>query len=403
MPVRPISPLLARTIALWGLPLVAVAPGCFTGADATGLPCNADLDCGLHDRCIDGFCGGVPVGVEADGTATGSGSESSSASTDPTTAGGSCGDGVVDQGEQCEPIAAGTPDMACDVDCTLPVCGDGLTNYEAPSTEVDDGVTTEECDTELMDTPACDANCTASACGDDYENLAAEHCDDSNGSDLDRCTVQCQQTLLATDFGGGVGEWVVTDYDLSYDTPGLTKPGWVLENGRWRSGEIPQLTGIMDQYVYSGVTRLFSPMVVVPADVDDGFRIELRFTHELVLDACSPPFELGDGGVVRVLVDGAPIEEAQKLVPEGGYSGTLTNHCTPPTHPPNPQWGRDDQEVFTSVEPIEGAVVYDLDAFRGHTIQIVFEYGNDCVQCAFVDEPRGWWIDDVLVAPMPLR
>ncbi|MBX7082674.1 MAG: hypothetical protein K1X88_25940 [Nannocystaceae bacterium] len=400
MSVRSISPSLARGIAPWALPWVVTA--CFTGSSASGLPCNADLDCGLHDRCIDGYCGGPPAGGSSDASATGSSSGTSTAATDPTTDGGSCGDGVLDQGEQCEPVTPGLPDMACDVDCTLPVCGDGLTNYEAPSTAIEDAIVNEECDSELMDTPACDANCTASGCGDGYENLAAEHCDDSNSIDLDRCTVACQPTLLATDFGGGVGEWVAIDYDLSYDTPGLTKPGWVLENGRWHSGDIPQITDIQDQYVYSGVTRLISPPMDVPATIDDGFRVELRFAHELALDGCSGTFGLGDGGVVRVAVDGGPIEEAQKLTPVGGYPGTLDNHCAGPEHPPNPQWGRADQQAFTSLEPLAGPVVFDLDMFRGHAIQIVFEYGNDCVQCTFVDEPRGWWIDDVLVAPMPL-
>lgn len=49
--------------ALGGLALGA----CFTGQDARGLPCTADVHCGLGQECIDGYCEGVfacPEGTE---------------------------------------------------------------------------------------------------------------------------------------------------------------------------------------------------------------------------------------------------------------------------------------------------------------------------------------------------
>jgi hypothetical protein len=49
--------------ALGGLALGA----CFTGQDARGLPCTADVHCGLGQQCIEGYCEGVfacPEGTE---------------------------------------------------------------------------------------------------------------------------------------------------------------------------------------------------------------------------------------------------------------------------------------------------------------------------------------------------
>jgi hypothetical protein len=62
------------------LGIVAIA-ACFTGDSAQGLPCTADEYCaGL--KCIDGFCGGPPDGIESATTTT---TPSTTDSTGPTT------------------------------------------------------------------------------------------------------------------------------------------------------------------------------------------------------------------------------------------------------------------------------------------------------------------------------
>ncbi len=57
-------------------------------------------------------------------------------STDPTTAGPGCGDGVVQDGEECDIGDNNGPGSMCKSDCTLNVCGDG---DKGPFEGCDDG------------------------------------------------------------------------------------------------------------------------------------------------------------------------------------------------------------------------------------------------------------------------
>jgi cysteine-rich repeat protein len=91
----------------------------------------------------------------------------------------SCGDGVVQPGEECDD-GNGIDDDDCRNDCTIPVCGDGI---------LDDG---ETCDP--PGSPAggngnnCDSDCTV--CGDSIVD-ADEECDDGNAIDDDDCRNDC--------------------------------------------------------------------------------------------------------------------------------------------------------------------------------------------------------------------
>lgn len=101
-------------------------------------------------------------------------SESSS-----TTGPGMCGDGVVDQGEECDEGADNGDNNACTSQCRDNVCGDGLLH---------DGV--EACD-EVTDTMDCDADCTLVECGDGYVNtVAGEACEDDPQNAT--CDASCQ-------------------------------------------------------------------------------------------------------------------------------------------------------------------------------------------------------------------
>jgi cysteine-rich repeat protein len=82
-----------------------------------------------------------------------------------------CGNGRLDEGEACD---TGENTATCDVDCTIPACGDGLHNsfYINPSTGL-----AEACD-EGSDAATCDSDCTLSECGDGHRNIeASEACD----------------------------------------------------------------------------------------------------------------------------------------------------------------------------------------------------------------------------------
>lgn len=75
-----------------------------------------------------------------------------------------CGNAIVQSGETCD---GGGATAACDVDCTLPACGDATPNVAAG----------EQCDTGGA-SATCDADCTTAVCGDATFNAAAgEQCD----------------------------------------------------------------------------------------------------------------------------------------------------------------------------------------------------------------------------------
>lgn len=93
-----------------------------------------------------------------------------------------CGDGLLDPGEACDPLL--DPDQTCNADCTLVVCGDGLTQG------------TEECDDgNTVSNDGCSATCIdePTACGNGVvEHFVGEVCDDSDSAAGDGCGSTCQ-------------------------------------------------------------------------------------------------------------------------------------------------------------------------------------------------------------------
>jgi cysteine-rich repeat protein len=91
-----------------------------------------------------------------------------------------CGDGVIDDGEQCDFGEANDNSGACTLSCTVAACGDGNV-YEGVE-ECDDGNTanTDDC-----------AQCTAAFCGDGFTQAGVEECDDGNDVEDDACTSGC--------------------------------------------------------------------------------------------------------------------------------------------------------------------------------------------------------------------
>lgn len=101
-----------------------------------------------------------------------------------------CGNGLVEQGEDCDQGMENGTGGACKDDCTLDVCGDG---YQGPGEQCDDG--------NQDDSDACTSACTAAACGDGHLQLGrGEQCDDgARNDDHAACTSACQ--IAACDDG----------------------------------------------------------------------------------------------------------------------------------------------------------------------------------------------------------
>jgi cysteine-rich repeat protein len=92
-----------------------------------------------------------------------------------------CGNGAVDAGEECDPGASGKT-AACDPDCSVPSCGDGLVNDLAG----------EACDdTLLVNGDGCTAQCKLERCGNNMMDTG-EDCDDGNRRNGDGCDAFCE-------------------------------------------------------------------------------------------------------------------------------------------------------------------------------------------------------------------
>ncbi|MCA9638813.1 MAG: DUF4215 domain-containing protein, partial [Myxococcales bacterium] len=99
----------------------------------------------------------------------------------------SCGDGVVDPGEECD---VGGETMFCDADCTYAVCGDGYHN--TLSEDCDDG--------NNLNDDGCVGACVTAYCGDGYVWAGMEECDDGNLDNEDMCTQLCQAPFCGDGF-----------------------------------------------------------------------------------------------------------------------------------------------------------------------------------------------------------
>jgi len=157
---------------------------------------STDTDTGTSDTADTGTSDTTDTGT-SDSTDTGD---------------GVCGDGAIDGAEECDDgpdnadtaactsaclnnicgdslVLAGTEACddggesdACNADCTVASCGDGVVNMMAGET----------CDAG-GESDACDLDCTPAQCPDGVKNIAAgEGCDDGNMVDDDVCSNQCE-------------------------------------------------------------------------------------------------------------------------------------------------------------------------------------------------------------------
>jgi hypothetical protein len=130
----------------------------------------------------------------------------------------SCGNSVVDNGEQCD---AGTGDHAsCDGDCSLAYCGDGHKNTAA-SEACDDGqLNGTPCAWNDENCTRCKSDCTGTFnpggpfCGDTVRQTAFEACDNGSdngdttcpyGTSCTLCSANCQTATSAAGAACGDG------------------------------------------------------------------------------------------------------------------------------------------------------------------------------------------------------
>lgn len=113
-------------------------------------------------------CGGP---LETETTPTTTATTTTGTQPDPP----SCGDGVVDDGEECDD-GNDAPGDTCSTECTWTLCGNGA---------IDDG---EECDDGNTDpTDDCTTECKVAACGDGFLHASVEECDAAG----DGCDATC--------------------------------------------------------------------------------------------------------------------------------------------------------------------------------------------------------------------
>ena len=107
----------------------------------------------------------------------------------------SCGDGIVQTGEQCDDKNEDTND-ACTNFCTVALCGDGVMRNDLSDAEPG----YEGCDdSNADDDDACTSQCQIAVCGDGVLRAdlsegdeGFEYCDDGNSDEFDACRVNCQ-------------------------------------------------------------------------------------------------------------------------------------------------------------------------------------------------------------------
>jgi hypothetical protein len=138
---------------------------------------------------------GTTTTATTDATSTTDVSTGSVTATSSTTAvTGSCGDGVVDDAEQCDDAGANADDAACTSACIRNVCGDGL--LWAGHEDCDDGAGN-------ADSAMCTSTCDLATCGDAKVQDGVEVCDDGiNDGAYGSCVADC--SAQAAHCGDGV-------------------------------------------------------------------------------------------------------------------------------------------------------------------------------------------------------
>jgi cysteine-rich repeat protein len=171
-----------------GLAEESTGGNCPTGAE--GCPCYGNATCDEGLSCADAVC--VP---------------------------GACGDGEVQDGEECDD-GNDLDDDDC-IDCAQAFCGDGFVHAQDEACDdgddddaddctsacllphCGDGVVQagEECDDgDGSDTDDCPGSCLSAKCGDGFVHESLEECDDGNDANDDECLDSCVAAVCGDGF-----------------------------------------------------------------------------------------------------------------------------------------------------------------------------------------------------------
>jgi cysteine-rich repeat protein len=155
-----------------------------------------------------------------------------------------CGDGALDFQETCD--SGGSQTASCEANCSIPSCGDSITNTLTGESCDDGNSTTESCAYGQTNCNVCGSSCTnvagaTSYCGDNnVDGANGESCDDGNTSNGDGCSSICQGETPCADGSveGGFDWWQRNDIVLcqAIDNKRVTHaqaislcgPGWHL-------------------------------------------------------------------------------------------------------------------------------------------------------------------------------
>lgn len=164
-----------------------------------------------------------PTASSDSGTETTDDTTTEGSETTTTTGDGLCGNGILDDFEECDPGDAFIgPGQACLSGCVINVCGDG---DAGPDEQCDDGNTDdtdgcrndcilgtcndgnvdpgEECDDgNFDDTDGCISDCTFARCGDGFIQSGNEECDDGDDGNtpFGACTPECTLNVCGDGF-----------------------------------------------------------------------------------------------------------------------------------------------------------------------------------------------------------
>ncbi len=401
---RALVMLAAGALAGW------IPVACFNGADAQGLPCEIDAQCGIGQACIEGVCGGrqgdpacgdfvvdddeecdlgsensptgdctpscmlpacgdgfLQVGEECDDGDTVPGDGCS-----PACLFESCGDGVMDAGEECDQGSANNDEGDCTTLCTLATCGDGWVHM---------GV--EPCDPGEEPSASCDVDCTVPMCGDGLHNPAAgEACDPGEAPDSAQCASNCTVPRFFDDVEDGNVGWTVESLVVSPAPAGVVD--WSINTMVFASGSRAWKAKGQPVLPNDGVSdvRLISPVIDLRGAQTP---VRLSLMHRYEFDNLAG--EEGDGGIVELSVEGGPW---MALAPDGDYPGTIASTgCGAQS---NPLQG---QSAY--VGTTNGAFVaesFDLSTAAGQQVRLGFRVAHDCGNQAAAE---GWFIDDFMV------
>ncbi|MCX4242596.1 glycine-rich protein [Paraliomyxa miuraensis] len=159
-----------------GLLLCTALAGCFAPPD---VPLETETFSTFSPPTTEDGTTAVDGTISVDGTTV-----VGETSADSTSGSELCGNGEVDEGEECDLAANNSDNAGCTSDCRLATCGDGL--LYVGREECDDGNTD--------DTDECPSTCVEATCGDGFVWAGTEQCDGdiANGA-CNACTIACDE------------------------------------------------------------------------------------------------------------------------------------------------------------------------------------------------------------------